>query len=120
MHFLIEQNPAGYTIIVREWAQKQLGRDIKHTYKHRANAVRAVRDDSRNTTTLLCQLAWKATSRAEKLELILLRLTKELKNHSFDVGSIIGDVGSASTDDFGVGEGSKTTWVADGVPVSSS
>ena len=71
MSILIEESDKGYIIAVREWAELQLGRPIKHLYNTKSNAVRAVRDRSRNTVTLLCQLAWENARRAAQLELIL-------------------------------------------------
>ena len=100
MAVLIEENDQGYCIAVREWAELQLGRPIKHTYKSKSNAKRAVRDFSRNTVTLLCQLAWENARRAAQLELILHNVTKTLKNYHVDedVGSGISDAGAVGAD----------------------
>ena len=100
MSVLIEENQQGYCIAVREWAELQLGRPIKHTYKSKSNAKRAVRDHNRNTVTLLCQLAWENARRAAQLELILHKVTKTLDNYHVDedVGAGISDVGAAGAD----------------------
>ena len=106
MSILIEQNAEGFTVAVREWAGMQLGRDIKHTYKLKRNAIRAVRDDTRNTVTLLCNLAWESARRAARLEQIMLALSQKIRNYvDSDVGAIIRDAGSASSGDCGSGEG---------------
>jgi hypothetical protein len=100
MSVLIEENQEGYCVAVREWAEMQLGRPLKHTYKNRSNAVRAVRDPNRNTVTMLCQLAWESARRAGQLELILLRITKTLRHYvpDSDVGAGFVDAGSVGAD----------------------
>ena len=98
MSILIEENDVGYTIAVREWASTQLDREIKHTYKSKRNAIRAVTDDGRNTTTLLCQLAWESARRAAMLEQIMLRLSKQIKDYvDSDVRPAFRDAGSSGS-----------------------
>ena len=96
MSILIEENQEGYTVAVREWASDQIGRDIKHTYKNKSNAIRSIRDENRNTITLLCQLAWENARRASQLEQIMLRLSKQIQSYvDSDVCAIVRDVGSS-------------------------
>ena len=111
MSVLIEENQDGYCVAVREWAEIQLGRPLKHTYKSRSNAVRAVRDPNRNTVTMLCQLAWESARRAAQLELILLKITKTLQNYKpdSDVGAIISNAGPSCSGDIGSGGGDAGT-----------
>ena len=99
MAVVIEENAKGYCIAVREWAELQIGKPLKSTYKHKSNAIRAVRDPKRNTVTLLCQLAWESTKRAAQLEIILSQITKALGDYSEDVGSAFGDAGPLGSSD---------------------
>ena len=100
MSILIEESDKGYIIAVREWAELQLGRPIKHLYNTKSNAVRAVRDRSRNTVTLLCQLAWENARRAAQLELIMFKITKAISHYTpeDDAGTGVTDAGETGSD----------------------
>ena len=102
MSVCIEKIKGGkYCIPVREWARSQIGKKIKFTYTEKSNAIRAVRDDKRNTVTLLSQLAWQNHRRANELEDILFRLRQIILH---DARSGVGDARSVGTGDSDIGD----------------
>ena len=84
-----------YCIVVREWAASRLQKKIKSVYNSKSNAIRAVRDESRNTVTLLCQLAYDYAQHVDDLEKIIKQL-RQKNNHA---GSTFEDARSANCGD---------------------
>ena len=94
----IESVDDRFVIPCREWAAVHLGLDITYSYKTKRNAVRAVQCPKRNQVTQLCHYMQKLYTRVCHLELILLRVNKEISAYNFDAcDSVIGS-------DSGVGD----------------
>ena len=104
----IEKVDDRFVIPCREWAAVHLGLDITYSYKTKRNADRAVHCPKRNQITQLCHYMLRLYTRVCHLELIVLRVNKEISAYNFDAcDSIIGsDSGAGDKDAAGGGEGS--------------
>ena len=103
----VEKVDDRFVIPCREWAAVHLGLDITYSYKTKRNAVRAVQCEKRNQVTQLCHYMQKLYTRVCHLEIILLRVNKEISAYDFDAcDSVIGgDSGTGDKTAAGGGEG---------------
>ena len=104
----IEKVDDRFVIPCREWAAVHLGLDITYSYKNKRNATRAVRSGKRNHITQLCHYMQKLYARVCHLEIIMMRISKEVSAYSLDASdSFVGsDSGEGDKAAEGGGEGS--------------
>ena len=104
---MIEKEGDFYAIPCREWAAMHLGRKITHRYRTKSNALRAVRDPSRNLVTCLCKELLDVYTRLAQCELILFRIYKQAGAYdtSIYVREPVGDAGIPDGDDISAGGG---------------
>ena len=97
-----------FVIPCREWAAVHLGLDMTYSYKTKRNALRAVQCAKRNHVTQLCHYMQKLYTRVCHLEIILMRVNKEITAYDFDAcDSFAGsDSGAGDKATEGGGEGS--------------
>ena len=104
----VEKVADRFVIPCREWAAVHLGLDITYNYKTKRNAERAVKCPKRNQVTQLCHYMQRLYARVCHLEIILLRVNKEIADYDFNAcDSTTGsDAGTGDKTVEGGGEGS--------------